>query len=210
MLPGRFNIMARIPGKSGKPGLTYICHMDTVMLGDGWSKDTPALGAVVRQEDGAKRLYGRGACDMKSGLACALTAFARAVELGGRPDSFHSDLCLYGTVDEEDFMRGVEQAAIRMAGYSGMTGYWIQSPRTGRFRWPTRGGPGLSLPWTESRPMPAIPGRGRMRLPPWQRRSALYGSPLQTVRPIPDLGTYHRDLWSDNRGIPPLCGAGYM
>ena len=58
VLPGRFNLMARIPGKSGKPGLTYICHMDTVMLGDGWNKDTPALGAVVSQADGAKRLYG--------------------------------------------------------------------------------------------------------------------------------------------------------
>ena len=84
VLPGRFNLMARIPGKSEKPGLTYICHMDTVMLGDGWNEDTPALGAVVTQEDGAKRLYGRGACDMKSGLACALTVFARAVELVGK------------------------------------------------------------------------------------------------------------------------------
>lgn len=111
VLPGRFNLMARIPGKSGKPGLTYICHMDTVMLGDGWNKDTPALGAVVSQADGAKRLYGRGACDMKSGLACALAAFARAVELVGKEGQLPDRTFTFiGTVDEEDFMRGVEQA----------------------------------------------------------------------------------------------------
>ena len=66
-LPGRFNVMARIPGEKPGPALTFICHMDTVMLGDGWDEARPALGAVT--ENG--RLYGRGACDMKSGLACA-------------------------------------------------------------------------------------------------------------------------------------------
>ena len=58
--------MAKIPGKTEGPGLIYICHMDTVMLGDGWDEDISPLGAMVR--DG--KMYGRGACDMKSGLAC--------------------------------------------------------------------------------------------------------------------------------------------
>ena len=83
VLPGRFNVMARIPGKTNEPGLIYICHMDTVMLGDGWDETTPPLGAVVREtEEQGKtvvRLYGRGACDMKSGLACALAAFEAQV-----------------------------------------------------------------------------------------------------------------------------------
>lgn len=127
VLPGRFNIMARIPGRSGGPdrsglphrsggpgrsglpGLTYICHMDTVMLGDGWNEDTPALGGVVK--DG--KLYGRGACDMKAGLACALTAFSRAVKQVGEEGKLPEQTFTFiGTVDEEDFMRGVE-AAIR-------------------------------------------------------------------------------------------------
>lgn len=40
--------MAKIPGKTEGPGLIYICHMDTVMLGDGWDEDISPLGAMVR------------------------------------------------------------------------------------------------------------------------------------------------------------------
>lgn len=48
---------------------------------------------------------------MKSGLACALTAFARAVELVGKKGQLPDRTFTFiGTVDEEDFMRGVEQA----------------------------------------------------------------------------------------------------
>lgn len=86
--------MAKIPGKTEGPGLIYICHMDTVMLGDGWDEDISPLGAMVR--DG--KMYGRGACDMKSGLACALTAFKNMVkkwEKGAnfRRSIFHDLLC---------------------------------------------------------------------------------------------------------------------
>lgn len=107
VLPGRYNVMAKIPGKTEGPGLIYICHMDTVMLGDGWDEDISPLGAMVR--DG--KMYGRGACDMKSGLACALTAFKNMVkkvgERGELPEKPFSMIC---SVDEEDFMRGVEAA----------------------------------------------------------------------------------------------------
>lgn len=107
VLPERFNLMARIPGKTQEPALIYICHMDTVMLGDGWDESTPPLKAVVK--DG--KLYGRGACDMKSGFACALWAFREAVkECGRRGELPKRSFCFIGTVDEEDFMRGVEAA----------------------------------------------------------------------------------------------------
>lgn len=108
-LPGRFNVMARLEGKTPGPALAFICHMDTVMLGEDWDADLPPLGAVER--DG--QLYGRGACDMKSGLACALTAFSRILQRVGRDRALpERPLVFIGTVDEEDFMRGVE-AAIR-------------------------------------------------------------------------------------------------
>ena len=77
VLPGRRNLMVTVPGLSDEPRLVYICHMDTVTLGDGWNADTPPLGAVVRND----KLYGRGACDMKGGLACAITALVHTLEL---------------------------------------------------------------------------------------------------------------------------------
>ena len=64
--PERRNLMITAPGVSDEPRLVYICHMDTVTLGDGWDTDTPPLGATVRDD----KLYGRGACDMKGAQAC--------------------------------------------------------------------------------------------------------------------------------------------
>lgn len=104
VLPGRFNLMAELPG-GGDSTLVFICHMDTVVVGDGWT--LPPFGAV--EQDG--RIFGRGACDMKSGLACCLSAFAYAAQLRAEAGD-HRPLKLICTVDEEDFMRGAE-AAIR-------------------------------------------------------------------------------------------------
>ena len=66
VLPGRRNLMVTVPGVSDEARLVYICHMDTVTLGDGWDADTPPLGATVRND----KLYGHGACDMKGAQAC--------------------------------------------------------------------------------------------------------------------------------------------
>ena len=107
VLPGRRDLMVSIPGTGDGSRLVYLCHMDTVPLGDGWDAGTPPLGAVER--DG--RLYGRGACDMKSGLACALMALADVFgEVMCRKTLPQRGFSLIATVDEEDFMRGVEAA----------------------------------------------------------------------------------------------------
>lgn len=107
VLPGRRNLMVTVPGLSDEPRLVYICHMDTVTLGDGWDAGIPPLGAVVR--DG--KLHGRGACDMKGGLACAIAALVHTLERvaadGALPRRGFSLIC---SVDEEDFMRGSEAA----------------------------------------------------------------------------------------------------
>lgn len=104
VLPGRFNVMARLEGEEKAPDLVYICHMDTVTVGEGWS--VPPFGAEVIRG----RIYGRGACDMKSGLACALSAFTSIAELVKEGRKPRRSLVFIGTVDEEDFMRGVEAA----------------------------------------------------------------------------------------------------
>ena len=107
VLTGRRNLMVTVPGLSDEPRLVYICHMDTVTLGDGWDADITPLGAVVR--DG--KLYGRGACDMKGGLACVIAALVHTLERvaadGALPRRGFSLIC---SVDEEDVMRGSEAA----------------------------------------------------------------------------------------------------
>lgn len=105
VLPGRRNLMVTVPGLSDEPRLVYICHMDTVTLGDGWDAGIPPLGAIVRDD----KLYGRGACDMKGGLACAIAALVHTLDRvatdGALPRRGFSLIC---SVDEEDFMRGSE------------------------------------------------------------------------------------------------------
>lgn len=105
VLPQRYNIRAVLPGKTAHPALVYICHMDTVVLGNDWQKSTPLAGEIIDQ-----RLYGRGACDMKSGLACAMSAFAAIAQQVAAGKKLQRNLVLIATVDEEDYMRGVEQA----------------------------------------------------------------------------------------------------
>ncbi|HSJ55797.1 MAG TPA: YgeY family selenium metabolism-linked hydrolase [Anaerolineae bacterium] len=87
------NVIGRI-GAGGGPKLLFNAHMDTVDVGglDRWP--VPPYQGTIR--DGV--LYGRGACDMKGGLA-AMVYSVRAlvdagVELGG-------DLYVVGVVQEE-------------------------------------------------------------------------------------------------------------
>ena len=92
VLPNRPNVVARLRGTSNQPPLALLAHMDTVPFGEGW-KTNPVGGDIV---DG--KLYGRGACDMKSGLAVAMTALARAARSGRKPSR---DLIVCATIDEE-------------------------------------------------------------------------------------------------------------
>lgn len=107
VFPGRRNLKISVAGTRDDPDMVFICHMDTVTLSDGWSEETPALGAVVQ----SNRLYGRGACDMKGGLACALSAlfdlFDSMEHANALPSRGFSLIC---TVDEEADMCGVEAA----------------------------------------------------------------------------------------------------
>lgn len=104
---GRCNIIAEISAEAGcatkEHALVLICHMDTVVVGDGWTKDP--FGA--EEEDG--RIYGRGSCDMKAGLACALSVFKKtALEVKEGKRKLFRPLRLICTVDEEGEMAGVE------------------------------------------------------------------------------------------------------
>ncbi|CAG0949992.1 MAG: acetylornithine deacetylase/succinyl-diaminopimelate desuccinylase family protein [Rhizobiaceae bacterium] len=88
----RTNVVARIEGK--RPGRTvhFNSHIDVVEAGDGWTVDP--FAAVVK--DG--RVYGRGTCDMKGGLASSIVAVE--AYLATNPD-FSGAIEISGTVDEE-------------------------------------------------------------------------------------------------------------
>lgn len=101
----RCNVIVSLEAESQEPALVLICHMDTVVTGKDWTRDP--FGAKVE----GSRIYGRGACDMKSGLACALAVFHKAAEQVQQGNmSLRRSLRLICTVDEEGDMRGVEVA----------------------------------------------------------------------------------------------------
>ncbi|MGZ0146779.1 M20 family metallopeptidase [Kribbella sp. WER1] len=93
--PGRDNLTVSLAG-GNQPGLLLLGHTDVVPVGDGWTVDP--YGGLVR--DG--RIYGRGASDMKGGLAAALAALAalRDTTLSGPVD-------LTAVVDEEETGKGI-------------------------------------------------------------------------------------------------------
>jgi succinyl-diaminopimelate desuccinylase len=71
-LPGRANLLARLPASGVGRGSLLLCgHMDVVPMG-GASWDMDPFGAEI--QDG--KIYGRGASDMKSGLVAMAVALA--------------------------------------------------------------------------------------------------------------------------------------
>ncbi len=88
----RTNVIARIEGARPGPCVHFNSHIDVVATGRGWTVD-PFAGKV---RDG--KVYGRGACDMKGGLAASMIAIESILEEGV---DFPGALEISGTVDEE-------------------------------------------------------------------------------------------------------------
>ena len=88
----RTNVVARREG--GRPGRTvhFNGHIDVVPAGRGWSRE-PWAGEV---RDG--RVYGRGTCDMKGGIAASIVAVETLADL---VPGHAGALEVSGTVDEE-------------------------------------------------------------------------------------------------------------
>lgn len=99
-------LVARLPGAGGGRSLAFNAHVDVVPVGDrsAWSQD-PFGGVVV---DG--RLYGRGATDMKGGLAGAMWATKLALDQGVRP---HGDVVFHVVSDEEVVGNGTREIVDR-------------------------------------------------------------------------------------------------
>ena len=88
----RLNVVARHEGQGGGDNVHFNSHIDVVEAGPGWSVDP--FGGEVRDE----RVYGRGSCDMKGGLAASVIACEALLESG---IALPGALEISGTVDEE-------------------------------------------------------------------------------------------------------------
>ncbi|HEX2079671.1 MAG TPA: M20/M25/M40 family metallo-hydrolase [Longimicrobium sp.] len=96
--PGRASVVGRLRGTGGGRSLMLYAHHDTVGIEgmpDPWS-------AEVR--DG--RMYGRGAYDMKCGLAASLAAVRAIVGSGAR---LAGDLMIVSVADEEEASTGMAE-----------------------------------------------------------------------------------------------------
>ncbi|WP_371156758.1 acetylornithine deacetylase/succinyl-diaminopimelate desuccinylase family protein [Jannaschia sp. 2305UL9-9] len=86
----RWNVVCRLEGARAGDCVHFNSHHDIVAVGEGWTRD-PFGGEVANG-----RIYGRGACDMKGGLATSIIAaevfadthpdFAGAIEISATAD----------------------------------------------------------------------------------------------------------------------------
>ncbi|WP_299733597.1 acetylornithine deacetylase/succinyl-diaminopimelate desuccinylase family protein [uncultured Tateyamaria sp.] len=88
----RWNLVARREGRRAGECVHFNSHHDVVEVGHGWTREP--FGAEV---DG-DRIYGRGACDMKGGLAASIIAAEGFIE--EHPD-FAGSIEISATADEE-------------------------------------------------------------------------------------------------------------
>jgi acetylornithine deacetylase len=115
---GRPNIVATLKGTGGGRSLLLNGHTDVIPVGDGagWSDD-PWSASI---KDG--RIYGRGSCDMKSGVASHIIAVELLKQLGLTPKG---DVLINIVIDEEVSGHGTLDTVIRGykadAGISGET-----------------------------------------------------------------------------------------
>jgi acetylornithine deacetylase/succinyl-diaminopimelate desuccinylase-like protein len=101
VMPGRDNLLAWYEAPQSRRVLLFDAHQDTVPV-DGMTIEpfTPKIEG--------QRLYGRGSCDIKGGMAAMLTAFARLVR--ERPEG-SATVIMACTVDEEFTHKGSSKLA---------------------------------------------------------------------------------------------------
>jgi len=109
---GRKNVVAVWKGSDGRNGrsILFSGHTDVAPYEpDGWKECRP-FEPVLK----GNRLYGRGSCDMKGGIAASFWGLKILAELGWRPAG---DI-IFETVVDEEFAGGNGTLASRLKGYN--------------------------------------------------------------------------------------------
>jgi acetylornithine deacetylase/succinyl-diaminopimelate desuccinylase family protein len=101
--PHRANVVARLEILNARRTLLFEAHQDTVPVDQ---MTIEPFGARI--ENG--RLYGRGACDIKGGMAAMLACFARLVR---EKPAGCANVIMACTIDEESTMLGVRELVRR-------------------------------------------------------------------------------------------------
>lgn len=101
----RENVTSEITGASGGPALVFLNHMDTVPAGEGWSREP-----FRATEEGGK-IWGRGSCDMKGGIAAGLAAVEYLKNrIDGGAEAQRTVRCCMVVDEESGCMTGTEAA----------------------------------------------------------------------------------------------------
>ena len=87
----RMNVVARYENGTG-PCVHFNSHIDVVAVGSGWQQD-PFRADLI-----GDRIYGRGTCDMKGGLAASIIAVEAYLE---EQTEFQGAIEISATADEE-------------------------------------------------------------------------------------------------------------
>lgn len=96
VFPGRSNIVGGLPGRNKNRRIVFEAHMDTAGV------EGMRIGPFTPEVSGGK-VYGRGACDTKGGLAAMMCALASLAKERLTPPC---EIWVVGAVDEEFSFRG--------------------------------------------------------------------------------------------------------
>jgi succinyl-diaminopimelate desuccinylase len=97
----RANIVARVESAGRKGALMFVSHLDVVGPGEAAWEHPPFAAA-----ESDSKIHGRGATDMKGGIAAAVAAMCRIVESGVK---LQGDVIFVGTAGEETDSCGAER-----------------------------------------------------------------------------------------------------
>lgn len=95
--PGRSNVIVKLKGNEKGKIFAVSGHLDVVAPGEGWTH--PPFEGIVE----GNKMYGRGTCDMKAGVAAGIYMLLDIIE---SKTEFAGEIWFIGTVGEEVGMQG--------------------------------------------------------------------------------------------------------